>query len=98
MIPMSASITFSLYEVPANPLGIFGITYVVTNDGVVIFTREYMRHVRLVQMSPYPKYTIAWGGILTGDGQWVRKSFDFGDAPDMDSREFVVELIQKVLG
>lgn len=69
----------------------------VTDHGVVVFAREYMRHVRLVEKSPYPKHQIAWGGILNEHGHWVRRSFDFGDAPDTDTRDYVVEMIQKVL-
>lgn len=88
---------FSLYEVPANLAGTPGITFVVTREGVVVFTKEYMRHVRLVEKSPFPRHSIAWGGILNAEGQWVRRSFDFGDAPDLDSREYVVELIGKIL-
>ncbi len=94
---MTKHITYSLYEVPANPIGTAGITYVVTDQGVVVFTREYMRHMRLVERSPFPRHCIKWGGILNAEGQWVRRSFDFGDAPDPDTREFVVDLINKVL-
>lgn len=94
---MSTPVTYSLYEIPASPAGSPGITYVVTHGGVVIFTREYMRHVRLIQNSPYPKHAVAWGGVLNSEGHWIRKSFDFGDAPDIDTRDFVVELLQKVL-
>jgi hypothetical protein len=90
-------VSYSLYEVPASPIGTPGTTFVVTHDGVVIFVREYMRHVRLVEKSPYSRSQIAWGGILTAGGEWVRRSFDFGDAPDHDAREFVSELLQKVL-
>jgi len=95
---MSSHVAYSLYEVPANSAGTAGITFVVTHEGVVIFTKEYMRHVRLADKSPYPRHNIAWGGILTPRGEWVRRSFDYGDAPDRDAREFVVELIGKVLG
>lgn len=94
---MSNHVQYTLYEIPANAAGTPGATYVVTHDGVVIFTREYTRHVRLVEKSPFPKHSIAWGGILNPDGHWVRRSFDYGDAPDTDAREFVVELIGKVL-
>jgi hypothetical protein len=95
---MSKYIAYSLYEIPASPNGIPGITFVVTHEGVVIFAREYIRHVRLAQLSPYGHAQIAWGGILTAEGLWARRSYDFGDAPDLDAREFVVELLQKILG
>lgn len=94
---MTHNTTYSLYEVVAKAGGTPGITYVVTDGGVVVFTKEYMRHVRLVEKCPFPKDSIAWGGILSPEGLWVRRSYDFGDAPDIDSREFVVDLINKVL-
>lgn len=95
---MTHHVAYSLYEVPASVGGSPGVTYVVTHEGVVIFTREYIRHVRLVQLCPYKHEQIAWGGVLTAQGQWVRRSYDFGDAPDFDTREFVVGLLQQVIG
>lgn len=88
---------FSLLEISADPSGSPGITYVVTHSHVIVFTREYTRHVRLTSKSPYSKSDIAWGGILDRSGQWVRKSLDFGDAPNLDDREKVIELINALL-
>ncbi|HSQ40779.1 MAG TPA: hypothetical protein VLM37_00710 [Fibrobacteraceae bacterium] len=89
--------SFSLLEIPANSSGQSGVTFVVTDQGVVVFTREYIRHVTLADKSPYNRSQVAWGGILTPRGEWVRRSFDFGGPPDPEAREFVTELIQKVL-
>lgn len=80
-------------EIPAHKGGTPGVTFVVSQRGVVIFTREYTRHVNLVDRSGYPRDHIVWGGIMTPEGDWVRRSFDFGDAPDFESREQAVELI-----
>ncbi len=88
---------FSLLEISADPSGTPGITYVVTHSNVIIFTREYTRHVRLASKSPFSKLDIAWGGILDRGGQWVRRSLDFGDALNLEDRERVVELIGSLL-
>lgn len=88
---------FRCLEIPAKPGGSPGITYVVTCQGIVVFTQEYDRHAALVERSPFSKYDIAWGGILTDDGRWVRQSLDFGDAPSLEQRETVTHLIQRQL-
>lgn len=86
---------YSLLEVPASRHGNpDGITYLVTCDGTVLFTREYIRHRHLLARTHFPFYTIAWGGVLTDSGEWVRRSYDFGDAPDPESRDTVVAIIQ----
>jgi len=80
-------------EIPA--MGMMpGITYVVTKGNVILWTREYTRHIILTQRSGRTRDEIAWGGILDQDGQWVRKSFDFGDAPTREQRERVTEILQ----
>lgn len=89
---------YSLLEIPAARGGnTDGITYLVTCDGTVVFTREYLRHRHLLARTRFPFYTIAWGGVLTSSGEWVRRSYDFGDAPDPESRDVVVALIQRTL-
>ena len=89
---------YTLLDVPASRNGnLDGITYLVTCDGTVVFTREYLRHRHLLARTRFPFYTIAWGGILTDMGEWVRRSYDFGDAPDPESRDAVVSLIRRSL-
>lgn len=89
---------YSLLEVPASRSGNpDGVTYLVTCDGTVLFTREYVRHRLLLSRTRFPFYTIAWGGVLTDSGEWVRRSYDFGDAPSPESRDAVVDLIRHAL-
>lgn len=89
---------YSLIETPASRGGNSdGITYLVTCEGNIVFTREYIRHRHLLARTRFPFYTIAWGGVLTDSGEWVRRSYDFGDAPDPESRDIVVALIQRAL-
>ncbi|MCR5027805.1 MAG: hypothetical protein K6A31_00930 [Fibrobacter sp.] len=38
---------------------------------------------------------IAWGGILNDRGDWVRRSYDFGDAPTVEIRNEVISAIQE---
>lgn len=86
--------SFQLHPIAALPGGTPGITYIVSTKGVVYYTREYIRHSSLLSRSGETRENIAWGGILTSEGEWVRRSFDFGDAPNPDVRDLVVAMIK----
>jgi hypothetical protein len=88
---------FVVKEYPCTGKNRDGITFLVSFDGVILFTREYTRHRAFADQTGYSLSDIAWGGILTEKGTWVRRSFDFGDAPDPEIREQVVFSIQKWL-
>lgn len=80
-------------EIPVSGM-MPGITYVVTKDNIILWTREYTRHIILTQRAHRIRDDIAWGGILDAEGNWVRKSFDFGDAPTREQRDRVTEILQ----
>ena len=84
-------------EVSAQGSNYSSITYVVAFDGTIIFTRELTRHFKVQQRSGYEYDDIIWGGVLSAEGKWVRKSYDFGDAPTYEDRMMVVELINKAM-
>lgn len=90
--------SFSIKEIPAqltNSNIYDNITFVVSDLGVVFFTKEYTQHVIVAKRANVPNSQIAWGGIVNSDGKWIRMSFDFGDAPTIEIRELVVSLIKK---
>jgi hypothetical protein len=95
--PESLNKRFVAREYPSKGRTREGITFLVAEDKHVLFTREYTRHRTLLERTEYPMAEIAWGGILTEAGTWVRRSFDFGDAPDPETREEVVLSIQKAV-
>lgn len=72
-----------------------GITFLVTNGGRIFYTCERIPHRSLLARSHYSAKDIAWGGVLTEQGDWVRPSGDFGDAPDPEIRNSVVFQIQE---
>jgi hypothetical protein len=86
----------SIQEIKAQG-NIEGITFIVSDSGVVIFTREYTRHILLMQRASFTKNQIQWGGILNQEGAWMRASYDFGDAPLMSDRELAVLMIKSRL-
>lgn len=88
---------FVAREYPCKGCNREGITFLVAEDRNVLFTREYTRHRTFLERTEYPIAEIAWGGILTEAGTWVRRSFDFGDAPDPETREEAVLSIQKAV-
>jgi hypothetical protein len=47
--------------------------------------------------SKYSIEEISWGGILDTRGNWIRRSIDYGDAPNKDLREIVRSLLAKKL-
>jgi hypothetical protein len=71
-----------------------GVTFVVSHNQTVLWTPEYTRHVLVTKYGGFVKEQIAWGGILNEMGQWVRPSFDFGDAPNPQERAKVVQLLK----
>jgi hypothetical protein len=73
------------------------ITYIVTFDNVVFYTKELTRHVFLQQDSGYEFKDIVWGGVLKENLEWERKSFDFGDAKELPDRDFVVSGLKDIL-
>ena len=74
-----------------------GVTYIVTQSHEILWTPIYTRHRFVQELSGVPWAGIAWGGILTMDGNWVRGSYDFGDASDEKERETVRALLVKAL-
>ena len=74
-----------------------GVTYVVTHANEVLWTPIYTRHRFIQEQSGIPWAGIAWGGILTSQGDWVRGSYDFGDADSLQEREAVRNLISEQL-
>ena len=73
------------------------VTFLVSKMGVIVITREYTSHRELLSRTQFSAAEIAWGGVLTATGSWVRQSFDFGDAPDAAMRDRVISDIQKRL-
>ena len=84
---------YTTLELPTIPGAQRGITYLVSSKNVIIFTREYTKHMLLYLRSGIPREEIMWGGILSKSGLWVRKSLDFGDAPDETMRNEVVKIL-----
>ncbi|MGL1933713.1 MAG: hypothetical protein OCD01_01765 [Fibrobacterales bacterium] len=84
---------FEIRELPVRNGNVPKITYIVTFDNSVFFSKELTRHLFLQQASGYEYDDIVWGGVLKEDGTWERKSFDFGDAPTHTDRDVVVSLI-----
>ncbi len=88
---------YQFRELPTRSGIISKITYVVTFDNVVFFSRELTRHVFLQRESGYEFTDIVWGGILKENGKWERKSFDFGDAPTVEERKNLVESLNQFM-
>ena len=72
-----------------------GYTFIVANDGTVYYTGELTRHLSLMSRTSCQMEDIAWGGILNDRGDWVRRSYDFGDAPTVEIRNAVISAIQE---
>jgi len=88
---------FEFRELPIKSGNIHKVTYIVTFDNVVYFARELTRHVFLQQHSGYEFNDIVWGGVLKANGEWERKSFDFGDAPSISERESLVQALATLI-
>lgn len=71
-----------------------GVTFIVSHSNEILWTPLYTRHRFIQENSGIPWAGIAWGGILTTQGEWVRSSYDFGDAPDQADRDEVARLIR----
>ena len=97
---MMSKSSFTIREIPAYGMnsGIYdNITFVVSDLGEILFTREYTRHIVVAQRAKVSNSKIAWGGIVSPNGQWIRPSFDFGDAPTVEDRDLVVSIIKSAL-
>jgi hypothetical protein len=94
---MQDEYNFILIEIPVREGSQPGITFIVSNIGQVFYTREYTRHVYVQMQSMEPRENISWGGVLTAQGKWIRKSYEFGDAPSEHIRQIVVKLIASKL-
>ncbi len=81
-------------EIAAEDCG-GGVTFLVTNSGRIFYTCERIPHRLLLAKSSYSAKDIAWGGVLTEQGDWIRPSGDFGDAPNPEVRNAVVSQIQE---
>lgn len=84
-------------EIPVSDGDSSVVTFIVTRDGRIFFTRERIRHLALLSRTLCSQNEIAWGGVLTDKGSWIRQSYDFGDAPNSQIRNDVIFKIQKVL-
>ncbi len=80
-----------------EPIGLDrnGYTFIVAKDGTIYYTGELTRHLSLMWRTSCKMEDIAWGGILNNCGDWVRRSYDFGDAPTLAIRNSVISAIQK---
>ncbi len=85
---------FSLVEIKVPDPNNRGYTYDVTRDGEILVCASYTRHSHLARLALRDSEEIAWGGVLSAEGQWVRGSIDFGDAPDEGTRQQVINAIR----
>ena len=91
------NIVYKLLEVSPPHTKTPGITYIVTFDNVVLYCPFYTRHKAVMEVSEYSIKEISWGGILDTRGNWVRRSIDYGDAPNKELREVVRNLLAQKL-
>lgn len=89
--------SYRLLEVSPPHTKTPGITYIVTIDNVILYCPFYTRHKDVMSFSKYSIEEISWGGILDTRGNWIRRSIDYGDAPNKDLREIVRSLLAKKL-
>ena len=94
---LSEHFSAEVQEYPCKGSDSSMVTFLVSTTGVILLTREYTSHRELLARTPFSVKEIAWGGVLTDTGSWIRRSFDFGDAPDTATRENVIANIQKKL-
>ena len=87
--------SYKIIDVQMPDANDMGITYDVTVNFEILVCKSYTRHIALAQVAGFQASNIAWGGILTPDGEWVRKSLDFGDADTEKEREEVIRLIKE---
>lgn len=88
---------FQLRRVDVPQASGAGVTYIVTHGNEVLWTPIYTRHRFIQEVSGIPWAGIAWGGVMTTQGDWVRASYDFGEADTLEERDRVVELIAQQL-
>ncbi len=86
---------YKVIEVRVPNQSPLGITYNVTVNYEILVCPVYTRHKNLQEHSTFSESQMAWGGILTETGHWVRGSLDFGDCHDSAEKEFVLSLIRK---
>ena len=72
------------------------MSFIVTHENVVIYSREVTKHNLLMLKSGHFPEQIAWGGILDETGDWVRPSIDFGDAPSTSVRAETLGLLNSM--
>lgn len=89
---------FQLEPLAAPEDGRPGLTFVVSKAGNVVYTQELTTHKMLTIRSGRVPEDIAWGGVLDPAGNWVRPSVDYGDAPQIETRDTVVNLLRSALG
>jgi len=94
---LSKHFSAEVQEYPCKGSDSSMVTFLVSTMGVIVITREYTSHRELLSRTLFSAAEIAWGGVLTATGSWVRRSFDFGDAPDAATRDRVISDIQKRL-
>lgn len=97
MIEDLAMVDYQLRRVDVPNATGAGVTYIVTHANEVLWTPIYTRHRFIQEESGIPWAGIAWGGILTTRGDWVRGSYDFGDTQEDSEREAVRALITVAL-
>jgi hypothetical protein len=85
--------TYKIIEVQMPDPNNMGITYDVTVNFEILVCNTYTRHIALAKVAGFDAATIAWGGILSPTGEWVRQSLDFGEADTEVERDEVVNLI-----
>lgn len=82
-------------QVPFSGNAPRGITYIVSEWDEVLWWPFYTRHRWLADAVSLPYAQVSWGGIMDTQGDWVRPSYDFGDAPDAALLSQVVLEIRK---
>lgn len=87
---------FKYTQVPFDGHAPKGITYIVSEWDEVLWWPFYTRHRWLADAVNLPYTQVAWGGILDTQAQWVRASYDFGDAPSGEILSEVVLEIQRL--
>ncbi len=88
---------YTLRRVDEVNFGGKGVTFIVTHGNEILWTPVYTRHRDIQEASQLAWSGIAWGGVMTTQGEWVRRSYDFGDASENNERDIVINLIKEQL-